>query len=412
MCRWTSNGSGWGAIAIQRTILEYAYSFSNVIPMGSISQISTDSLEYVYVRGGSRYHVGVEGNAGVAIVLHTAAYTIHNQTIDIKTEVTRPQVDLLQRPTTDTIKSQITLDGFGISVFGKKIDFTGQVTFNSLNSALQSTINDKASNTQLTTLRNSLKDMAYQDMVTLAKLDTTIIDGGHIKTSLIDANAIVTGALVADRISTTDITTGRLTVTTGAKIGGFKIDGDKLTSTDEKGSLEIGEGNGVRFLRINEYGRSVPSTALLQIRNDKGSAVSLSGGSDKSVLSINGNGALYAIESYGSHKFYQRAGETWNAPGVLWVARILGDGTIEQQWGDGAGKRMKTCDHTGTGKYTIYHYLGHTDYYGFITAVGDWGSGSVLLRYDNYCTVEIYHPSVTYRNFIFNFMIVGRNKNE
>ena len=412
MCRWRANGSGWGTISNKRTILDFAFGHATVVPVGSIGQMTNDSLEYIYVRGGSRYHVGVEGNAGVAIVLRTAAYTNNNQTIDIKTEVTRPQVDLEQRPTTDTIKSQITLDGFGISVFGKKIDFTGQVTFNSLNSALQSTINDKASSSQLTTLRNSLKDMAYQDMVTLAKLDTTIIDGGHIKTSLIDANAIVTGALVADRISTTDITTGRLTVTTGAKIGGFKIDGDKLTSTDEKGSLEIGEGNGVRFLRINEYGRSVPSTALLQIRNDKGSAVSLSGGSDKSVLSINGNGALYAIESYGSHKFYQRAGETWNAPGVLWVARILGDGTIEQQWGDGAGKRMKTCDHTGTGKYTIYHYLGHTDYYGFITAVGDWGSGSVLLRYDNYCTVEIYHPSVTYRNFIFNFMIVGRNKNE
>lgn len=412
MCRWRANGSGWGTISNKRTILDFAFGHATVVPVGSIGQMTNDSLEYIYVRGGSRYHVGVEGNAGVSIVLRTAAYTNNNQTIDIKTEVTRPQVDLEQRPTTDTIKSQITLDGFGISVFGKKIDFTGQVTFNSLNSALQSTINDKASNSQLTTLRNSLKDMAYQDMVTLAKLDTTIVEGGHIKTSLIDANAIVTGALVADRISTTDITTGRLTVTTGAKIGGFKIDGDKLTSTDEKGSLEIGEGNGVRFLRINEYGRSIPSTALLQIRNDKGSAVSLSGGSDKSVLDINGNGALYAIESYGSHKFYQRAGETWNAPGVLWVARILGDGTIEQQWGDGAGKRMKTCDHTGTGKYTIYHYLGHTDYYGFITAVGDWGSGSVLLRYDNYCTVEIYHPSVTYRNFIFNFMIVGRNKNE
>lgn len=412
MCRWRSNGSGWGTIPVKRTILDFTFGHTTAEPVGSIGQMANDSLEYIYVRGGSRYHVGVEGNAGVAIVLRTAAYTIYNQTIDIKTEVTRPQVDLEQRPTTDTIKSQITLDGFGISVFGKKIDFTGQVTFNSLNSALQSTINDKASNSQLTTLRNSLKDMAYQDMVTLVKLDSTIIDGGHIKTSLIDANAIVTGALVADRISTTDITTGRLTVTTGAKIGGFKIDGDKLTSTDEKGSLEIGEGNGVRFLRINEYGRSIPSTALLQIRNDQGSAVSLSGGSDKSVLSINGNGALYAIESYGSHKFYQRAGETWNAPGVLWVARILGDGTIEQQWGDGAGKRMKTCRRTNTGRYTIYHYLGHTDYYGFVTAVDDWGSGSVMLRYDDYCTVEIYHPSVTYRDFIFNFMIVGRNKNE
>ena len=51
-------------------------------------------------------------------------------------------------------------------------------------------------NTALNTLKTSLKGMAYQDMVTLAKLDTTIIEGGHIKTSLIDANAIVTGTLV------------------------------------------------------------------------------------------------------------------------------------------------------------------------------------------------------------------------
>ena len=253
MCRWTSNGSGRGTIAIQRTILEYDYQFSTVIPVGSISQVSTNSMEYVYVRGGSKYHVIVEGASGLNIVLRTEPYYGGGgQSIDIKTEVTRPQIDLLQRPTTDTIKSQITLDGFGISVFGKKIDFTGQVTFNSLNSALQSTINDKASNSQLTTLRNSLKDMAYQDMVTLAKLDSTIIDGGHIKTSLIDANAIVTGALVADRISTTNITTGKLTVTNGAKLGAWKIEDDAIKSNNISSAKLLLEVGGTRFLRINE----------------------------------------------------------------------------------------------------------------------------------------------------------------
>lgn len=414
MCRWRSNGNGWGTIAIQRTILEYDYQFSTVIPVGSISQVSTNSMEYVYVRGGSKYHVIVEGASGLNIVLRTEPYYGGGgQSIDIKTEVTRPQVDLLQRPTTDTIKSQITLDGFGISVFGKKIDFTGQVTFNSLNSALQSTINDKASNSQLTTLRNSLKDMAYQDMVTLAKLDTTIIDGGHIKTSLIDANAIVTGALVADRISTTNITTGKLTVTNGAKIGGFQVQDNWLTSSDNKGAIMIGD-NSVRFLRINEYGVGNPSAALLQIRNDKGSAVSLSGGSDKTVLSILGNGASYAIESYGSHRIVQREGEKWDAPGVLIAGRVSASGNIETTWGNGVTYIAATK--RGTGGYTIHHNLGHNNYYVMITPTVywengySWAIGMILEKTNSYFQVDIVHPSGGSRNIAFEFVMMGRNK--
>lgn len=52
-----------------------------------------------------------------------------------------------------------------------------------------------------------------------------------------------------------------------------------------------------------------PAAALLSVRNDKGSAVSLSGGSGKDVLSILGNGASNAISSAGSHEFIQRKGE-------------------------------------------------------------------------------------------------------
>lgn len=414
MCRWRSNGGGWGTIAIQRTILEYAYSFSNVIPVGSISQISTNSLEYVYVRGGSKYHVIVEGASGLNIVLRTGPYTGGGgQTIDIKTEVTRPQVDLLQRPTTDTIKSQITLDGFGLSIFGKNIDFTGQVTFNSLNSALQSTINDKASNSQLTTLRNSLKDMAYQDMVTLAKLDSTIIDGGHIKTSLIDANAIVTGALVADRISTTNITTGKLTVTNGAKLGAWKIEDDAIKSNNISSAKLLLEVSGTRFLRINEYGgvSSQGAYPFLSIRNDNQDCINLStygkGGVALRIIANTSGGG--AIESYGSHLFGQRQYEKWDAPGVLWAGRISSGGGISDRWGDGC--YVSSVNRTDTGNYVFRHELGHTNYFIIATGVNEnWTLCIISDKQANTFTVKTFHKDQGWINSAFEVAVIGRNR--
>jgi len=52
----------------------------------------------------------------------------------------------------------------------------------------------------ITSLESSLGEMAYEDLVSLAKLDETIIDGGYIKTSLINAAAIITSKLIADAI--------------------------------------------------------------------------------------------------------------------------------------------------------------------------------------------------------------------
>lgn len=414
MCRWRSNGNGWGTIAIQRTILEYDYQFSTVIPVGSISQVSTSSMEYVYVRGGSKYHVIVEGASGLNIVLRTEPYYGGGgQSIDIKTEVTRPQVDLLQRPTTDTIKSQITLDGFGISVFGKKIDFTGQVTFNSLNSALQSTINDKASNSQLTTLRNSLKDMAYQDMVTLAKLDTTIIDGGHIKTSLIDANAIVTGALVADRISTTNITTGKLTVTNGAKLGAWKIEDDAIKSNNISSAKLLLEVSGTRFLRINEYGgvSSQGAYPFLSIRNDNQDCINLStygkGGVALRIIANTSGGG--AIESYGSHLFGQRQYEKWDAPGVLWAGRISSGGGISDRWGDGC--YVSSVNRTDTGNYVFRHELGHTNYFIIATGVNEnWTLCIISDKQANTFTVKTFHKDQGWINSAFEVAVIGRNR--
>lgn len=164
------------------------------------------------------------------------------------------------RPTTSEIKAGISITSGGISVFGQTLSLAGKVTFSSLDSSTQSTINGKATtgyvdsakssaistaasdattkaNTALAnaksysdTLKNSLGGLAYLSAVSLAKLDSTIVEGGYIKTSLIDADAIITGQLIADRIFSTDITTGRLTVTTGAKVAGFKVSGNSLTN--------------------------------------------------------------------------------------------------------------------------------------------------------------------------------------
>ncbi|TCO87467.1 hypothetical protein EV202_13112 [Bacteroides heparinolyticus] len=147
------------------------------------------------------------------------------------------EADIALRPTKEEVKAGISITTGGINVFGKEISLAGKVTFASLDSSTQATINGKATTVALTSLQNSLGAMAYQNMVSLAKLDTTIVQGGYIKTNLIDANAVVTNSLLATKIAATDITTGRLTVIDGAKIAGFRVSGNNLSNMDNDGNF-------------------------------------------------------------------------------------------------------------------------------------------------------------------------------
>lgn len=115
--------------------------------------------------------------------------------------------------TTEQIKTGITVKENAISIFGKDVSLQGKITFSSLNSSLQSTINNKADSGDVTSDINSSKeDMAkklgyasYADMVSAATAGNTIIEGGHIRTSLIEADALVVktlNATNADGIST------------------------------------------------------------------------------------------------------------------------------------------------------------------------------------------------------------------
>lgn len=107
--------------------------------------------------------------------------------------------------TTEEIKTGITVKENAISIFGKDVSLQGKITFSSLNSSLQSTINNKADSEDITTSVNSSKDdlakkigyASYADMVSAATAKNTIIDGGHIRTSLIEADALIVNTLSA-----------------------------------------------------------------------------------------------------------------------------------------------------------------------------------------------------------------------
>ena len=76
-------------------------------------------------------------------------------------------------------------------------------------------------------------------------------------------------------------------------------------------------------------------------------------------------GSKFAIKSIGPHQFYQRAGEVWDSPGVLWAGRCEAGGGVSSSWGQGAGN--VSCTNTSCGYYRIDHQIGHSQYFVSIT---------------------------------------------
>jgi hypothetical protein len=106
----------------------------------------------------------------------------------------------------------------------------------------------------------------YSELVAAAVAGETIMSGGMIQTALIDAAAIVTSELIAQRLTAAmiealDIVTSKLTVTSGAKIGNFTIEGGWLKSTaaadQDVGYIDMRNGNN----RIAFGSDLIPSTA-------------------------------------------------------------------------------------------------------------------------------------------------------
>lgn len=372
-------------------------------------------------------------------------------------------------PTKDELKTGITIKPGAINIFGKDISIAGMVTFSGLSASEQQNFKgntgpqgpqgpqgptgptgatgatgsigpigpqgpqgsqgpkgDKGDTgpqgpqgpqgfLDATAMRNLQNDFAtklgyssYDQMASYATQGKTIINGGLIRTNLIDATAIVTNALAAGRI-----TTGNLTVTNGSYLGGWEIKDNAIYSrniADAKIQLEI---NGYRFLRINQYGgaATVGSYPLMEIRNDNQDCLSLStyGQGGKALRIIANSEGGHAIQSHGSHLFGQRNSESWNAPGILCGVYVYAGGTGNQFWGNGC--TVGTVSNISTGRYRIYHNLGHTKYSAIIQASDNngWCFGMVKSITSTYLEVHLVDANQGDRNVNFYLYLVGRN---
>ena len=547
---WDDAANGWGTRPISRHV--YAASFSwtinsnGVIPAGDIGQVNESSTAYVYVRGGGRYALTLTGNSGIqncTVKLNTTKWTWTQGTttkeLPLKTSVAFPITDMNKRPTEEEVKAGITLDGFGVSVFGKKIDFTGRVTFSSLASDAQQKINEKAASasvssaiaaakqealaaaasdaqqkadnalsaaiadaqqkadaaqqaaisaaatdaakkyataasaasaqttadaakqaaanaqsaadkaqgtastaqsaastaqsaasaaqqaadkaqsaasaasSSLSTLRNNLGDLAYSDLVGLAMLDQTIVEGGYLRTALVDAQALFADHAFLDRIQAIDIATGRLTVTDGGRVAGFVVDGESLRNADGM-TASIGvqytrsvAGKSTDFLAILGYQNplapdSTGTAGWFQTRG-AGANVALRLIAQGSQQAVGGDTAAetpseaanLAIVANGGVNWIMNEGDYWRMPGVLWCGHVNGsNGNLRMQWGNGmyvTGIERNTS--ISTGFYRVHHTLGSTRY--FPIPAGQSNDTEVKVRVWN-CT-ESYFDLITSR---------------
>lgn len=209
-------------------------------------------------------------------------------------------------------------------------------------------------------------------------------------------------------IDAKNINTENLVVTSGAKIGQWDVTATGLAITSQNDANILLNMSGTKFLRINENKYS----SLISARNDSGSIFSLSVYGSGNGLDIVANGGEknygYAIKSAGQHQFYQRSGDIWNAPGVLWAGIIDGNGNISRSWGNGC--TVSRTYRNGAGDYVIEHNAG-SEYIPIATAIhGVWSIASVSDVNHNYFHVRTFHKDGNYGDSWSCVAIIGRNR--
>jgi len=191
------------------------------------------------------------------------------------------------------------------------------------------------------------------------------------------------------------------------RIGGLDRNEASLTNHDGKAAISIGN-QGTATIQAN-------GTIDLQGNNKNLTSLNITSGDTPST-------AGHAIRSEGNHLFGQRAGELWNAPGVLWAGLIRCEENRVpiHYWGNGL--EIYNTKILAAGVLQISHNLEHEDYTvvpvpyydSYVTDPGDMPD-LVHLRITNrsnktFCVrgVDINNDSVDL--FQAMIIIVGRNK--
>ena len=226
----------------------------------------------------------------------------------------------------DGVISSINQSPESVTINASKINLQGKVTISMLANETVNKIDSKATGSDIATavngLKNSLGSLAYESMIGAAKLDSTVIEGGYIKTSLINASAIkisssnVTGlgSLAAkDSVSASDVSgLGSLatynsveaamglsqTIIVGGYINTSLIDADKIstsklvTKADSSGHV-IDIANGRIWMTKDGY-------TSVQVNADSVQSAIVVSGASKGTSTMNCDGFSYVPKTGGS----------------------------------------------------------------------------------------------------------------
>ena len=291
-CVWRSNGSGWGAFTVKRTIEVFEYRFTKeipdttpvqyILPAGSIGQLTSSSEELIYLRGGGRYLFKI-GNNCVAVV-HDSRYTAPDGTaVAPVTSVIRPVLTNVMKTEFD---SQITQLKNSINLRVTKTDYNNdqqivnkdisdlQINYNQISSTVSKIINGTqeisgvVTQSNFVTIFSSNKNALGQEVI-----ESINVGGGGVT---IDASRInLNGAISANGnvqittdgklIAVNGEFTGKITATEG-EIAGLKLSNNGLRSSDFNASSKVGSCYAKNGFSVYASGSGVlaPSTGMLQ----------------------------------------------------------------------------------------------------------------------------------------------------
>lgn len=320
--------------------------------------------------------------------------------------------------TTEEIKTGITVKENAISIFGKDVSLQGKITFSSLNSSLQSTINNKADSGDVTSVINSSKeDMAkklgyasYADMVSAATAGNTIIEGGHIRTSLIEADALVVKTLNATNVDgvSTLVNKDGMKMTQGSNVL-FKLTSNKSTvgTTRYYAQMDL---TTVYSDGSTLQGALTPESLFLRGKT-KSTDKTL-----KTTLMYNGlmiydeNGTGLTVNTKGIQLTYcgrTQGGSNFCAvvhyAKCIFSAYITASGYLNRFIGasipNSSGTPIEfSVSKYATGRYRVTHNIGSTDYHVQITALSN-GKLTVAVIENIYSTYFEYSTTSNYNNW-------------
>lgn len=207
---------------IEQTTVKLGIDLNATTEQLNIYTVKTNALEGTTTSLGLRLNAAENSINLYATRINTLEGTTTQLGIDLN--ATKKSLTLYVKDSDMTgyeLISRIEMAPSWMTISASRVNLQGAVSFNSLSTSLQNTINGKANT-------SSLKALAYYDKVKQAMTDETIIVGGYINTTLIKAQEIFAQQ---------------------AEIGGFSIEGGRLIWTKynyfggTSRSLKLGSGN-------------------------------------------------------------------------------------------------------------------------------------------------------------------------